>query len=343
MNELKTYVLVTAAYNEEAYIEKTIQSVIAQTVLPQEWAIVSDGSTDRTDEIVVSYATRYPFIKLVRVQEEHARNFAAQVNAINLGCKSLQALEYRFIANLDSDISFGPTYYQQLIEKFELDSNLGLAGGYILEESKGTFKSRPTNREHSVAHAGQMFRRECFEAIGGYRALPYGGPDWQAQVAIRMHGWGVKAFPELPLFHHRPTGTADRLVRHTFRQGLMDYSLGSYPPFEIMKLILRIPSKPFGVGALARLAGFCWAYCSGKDRAVPEEFVVFLRNEEKERFFSFWKGLFRPSVKASVAPTQDSGGNGAPGEPQDIASTLDKTGSTAGSKTKLSASARKSF
>jgi len=178
MSESKNYVLVTAAYNEEAYIEKTVQSVIAQTALPLQWAIVSDGSTDRTDEIVLSYAARHPFIKLVRVREEHARNFAAQVHAINLGCKSLQALNYQFIANLDSDISFGPAYYQQLMEKFDLDPSLGLAGGCIFEESNGKFVSRQRTGVLG-RHAVQMFRRECFESVGGYR----GASLWRAGLA----------------------------------------------------------------------------------------------------------------------------------------------------------------
>jgi glycosyltransferase involved in cell wall biosynthesis len=38
-----SYVLVTAAYNEERFIENTIQSVIAQECRPAEWNIVSDG------------------------------------------------------------------------------------------------------------------------------------------------------------------------------------------------------------------------------------------------------------------------------------------------------------
>ena len=302
MSETKNYVLVTAAYNEEAYIEKTIQSVIAQTALPLQWAIVSDGSTDRTDEIVLSYAARHPFIKLVRVQEEHARNFAAQVHAINLGCKSLQALNYQFIANLDSDISFGPAYYQQLMEKFDLDPSLGLAGGYIFEESNGKFASRPTNREYSVAHAVQMFRRECFESVGGYRALPYGGPDWHAQVVVRMHGWGVKAFRDLPVNHHRPTGTADRWVRSMIRQGRMDYSLGSYPPFELFKLARRFPSKPYVLGSFVRLYGFLWGYCIREERPVSREFMQFLRSEQKNALRKLFRlGPAKQTLPKSIA------------------------------------------
>ncbi len=296
MSEPRAYVLVTAAYNEEAYIEATIRSVVAQTVLPLQWAIVSDGSTDRTDEIVSSYAARYPFIRLVRVQEEHARNFAAQVLAINLGCKSLQNLDYQLIANLDSDITLEPTYYQRLIEKFDSDPTLGLAGGFVCEKRDGRFEGRTGNREYSVPHAVQMFRRECFESIGGYCALPYGGPDWHALISVQMHGWRVQAFRDLPVFHHRPTGGADRRVRTLFREGRMDYSVGSYPPFEIFKLARRAFYKPYVASSLIRLGGFLWGYWLREARPVSPEFVQFLRNDQKNALRKFFH--LRPGKQA---------------------------------------------
>src|SRR5260370_38222633 len=163
----KKYTLVTAAYNEEAYIERTIQSLSAQTLPPQRWAIVSDGSTDRTDEIVQSYAARHPFIQLIQIRDKHTRNFAAQVQAINLGCSHLQRGDYQFIGNVDADVSFEPSYYSRLLAKFDEDPQLGLAGGFICEEKDGEFKSRRANSVRSVAHAVQMFRREGFESLGG--------------------------------------------------------------------------------------------------------------------------------------------------------------------------------
>jgi glycosyltransferase involved in cell wall biosynthesis len=287
----RRYVLVTAAYNEEAYIEKVLQSVVSQSLLPKKWIVVSDGSTDRTDKIVRSYADRYEFIQLHRVTEEHDRNFAAQVNAINLGFAQLRILDYDYVGNLDADISLEPTYFSRLITKFERDPELGLGGGFIHEEYHGQFKCRKTNRNNSVPHALQLFRRECFQSLGGYVPLPYGGPDWHAEVTARMNGWRVEAFAELPAFHHRPTGTAAGLLRYWYRQGLMDFSLGSYPLFEVVKLVRRLPSKPYVLGALARLMGFVSAYWRGDWRPVSAEFVEFLRNEQRKRL---WYSLRRP-------------------------------------------------
>lgn len=295
----KRYVIVTAAYNEEAFIEKTIAAVAAQTLLPEKWVIVSDASTDRTDEIVRYYSNAYDFIHLLRITEEHPRHFAAQVHAINLGCKYLRNRDYRFIANLDADVSFEPTYYERLLARFDNDPTLGVGGGFIYEKRGKRFQSRRLNSQRSVAHAVQMFRRECFESIGGYLALPYGGPDWHALVNAQLHGWRVAAFPDLHVVHYRSTGSADKILHHWFRQGRMDYSMGCGPLFEMVRLGRRIPSKPYLLGSLIRLAGFLYGYCQREPRPVSPEFIKFLRRDEHNRLVD-WVHL--PLLKKLVGP-----------------------------------------
>jgi poly-beta-1,6-N-acetyl-D-glucosamine synthase len=279
----KPYVLATAAYNEEALIPSVIASVISQTVRPVRWVIVSDGSTDRTDQIVQHYASRHHFIQLLRINEAHPRDFAAQVNAINAGFAQFAQTDYAFIGNLDADVSFEPSYFAELLDKFRQDPGLGLAGGSILEERAGRFQIRRSNNTRAVAHAVQMFRRECYQSVGGYVPLKYGGPDWHAEIVARMNGWRVQSFPDLRVYHQRPTGTADRLLRHVFRQGCMDYSMGSYPPFEVLKCFRRLRERPFIAGALLRMAGFAWSYCRREERQVSREIVDFLRTEHKAR------------------------------------------------------------
>jgi glycosyltransferase involved in cell wall biosynthesis len=122
------YVLITPARNEEAFIEKTIQSVIAQTILPKKWIIVSDGSTDRTDNIVAHFTEKYPWIELVRMPEHRDRQFAAKVHCFNAGYSRLQELDYEIIGNLDADISFEEDYFEFLLEKFAMMPGLGVAG-----------------------------------------------------------------------------------------------------------------------------------------------------------------------------------------------------------------------
>ena len=294
MTQIGSYVLVTTAYNEEKLIEATIRSVVEQDVRPLRWIIVSDGSTDETDAIVRSYSDRYAFIQLHRITEDHPRNFAAQASAINAGIARLQNVAYEFIGNVDADVTFDPGYFAAVLAKFVEDPRLGLAGGFIHEpDGAGVFRTRKTNSVTSVAHACQLFRRECFEAIGGgYLALPYGGPDTYAETTARMKGWRVEAFPEHRVLHPRPTGSAGGVLRGCFRQGKMDYSLGALPSFEIAKLARRIWVKPFVVGAAARLSGFLHSYWQREARAVPQEFMRYLRSEQRKRV----AGLFHSAV-----------------------------------------------
>jgi poly-beta-1,6-N-acetyl-D-glucosamine synthase len=259
-------------------------------VRPLRWIIVSDCSTDRTDEMVRKCAEEHQFIELLRLTEVHERNFGAQVKAINRGFAEMKDVPYEFIGNLDSDVSFGPTYFEDLLARFEADERLGLAGGDICEEQDGVFKPRRLNSRQSVAHAVQLFRRECFEEFGGYLALPYGGPDWHANVVCRMNGWHVYSFPELMVSHHRPTGGAEGRVRSLYRQGRMDYSLGTHPVFEIARSARRFRSRPYVVGGLVRLFGYTSACCEREKRAVSDRFVKFLRDEEMKRLRRFVSG-----------------------------------------------------
>lgn len=289
-----SYVLVTAAYNEERFIESTIQSVIRQMWRPAEWNIVSDASTDKTDEIVERYASRYDFIHLTRINEEHPRNFCAQVNAINTGITKLKSTDFAYFGNLDADITIAPDYFSRLLEKFQSNSRLGLAGGAICEPSQhGQFRERKRNNVNSVAHACQCFRRACFDALGGrYFPMPYGAPDVYAEVAARMNSWEVMSFADLPVRHHRFTGSAEHYLRNYFRQGKADYSLGTLPMFELVRVIRRSIDKPYLIGSLARLSGFGHSYCLRESRPVPTDFLRFIRKEQLKRLA---KLVIRPS------------------------------------------------
>jgi glycosyltransferase involved in cell wall biosynthesis len=277
----------TAAYNEEANIEKTIEAVLSQTVAPSRWVIVSDGSVDRTDEIVESWAKKCPFIHFLRFTRPPGHSFASKVRALHAGSELFHDVEYDFIANLDADVSVGPKYFEHLMERFAQRPLLGIAGGFVVEDTGGEYRARPQNRTFSVAHAAQIVRRECYQAIGGYTILEYGGEDWYAQVSAQMKGWEVEAFPDLKIFHHRHTGEADNLLRHKFRQGRMDYSFGSLPLFEVLKCAKRVFEKPVFFGAMTRLAGFFWSLTCRERRPASDEFIAFLRREQKERVQSF--------------------------------------------------------
>src|SRR5688572_18416588 len=197
------YVLITAAKNEEAFIDKTLESVCAQTLLPLRWVIVDDGSTDRTPEIVEGYAKRFPWIDLVRRGRDVDRSFAGKAHAVNGALERLRPLQFHVVGNLDADVSFCPDYMKFVVEKFSADPALGVAGTPFTEEGNYDSTKDSFEGENYVAGPCQLFRRECFTEIGGYIPNRAGGVDWIAVMTARMKGWKVRSFGEKRFHHHR--------------------------------------------------------------------------------------------------------------------------------------------
>ncbi|MGH1362061.1 MAG: glycosyltransferase [Calditrichia bacterium] len=278
------YTLITPARNEEAYLEKTIQTVIAQTILPQRWVIVSDGSTDRTDEIAGKYAAEYDFIQLIANDADAERNFGSKSKAIEYGYKQLSGIDYDYIGNLDADVAFAPNYYEQILTKFEENPKLGVAGGIRYDLVSGETFEKVMCAKNSVGGPFQLFRRECYEKIGGYLPLKYGGVDAVAETMARMHGWQVQSFDEYRVNHFRRTGTAGRGIIHArFRAGIKDYLIGYHPLFQLLRGTYHMLGSPFLIGGAAFLSGYFWAALRRLKRPVSDEFVSYLRTEQMAR------------------------------------------------------------
>jgi poly-beta-1,6-N-acetyl-D-glucosamine synthase len=286
-----SYVLITPARNEEEHIEKTIRSVLSQTILPVNWVIVSDGSTDRTDEIVERYLDGNPWMTLVRMPEHRDRQFAAKVHCFNAGYERVRRLEYDIIGNLDADISFDEEYFAFLLAKFQKNSRLGVAGTPYVENFSKTYNYNYANIEH-VSGACQLFRRECFEEIGGYIPIKGGGIDWTAVTTARMKGWETRTFIEKTCYHHRPIGTAENnTVAAWFIRGQKDYYLGGHPAWQLFRSLYQMKSRPVIIGGVALFSGYISAYLTKKKRPIPMELVRFHRSEQKQRLKSIITNL----------------------------------------------------
>jgi len=276
------YVLLTAARNEEAHIEKTIQAVISQTILPVTWVIVSDGSTDRTDEIVRNYESTYDFIQIVR-RNSNKRNFASKVQAIRAGYQKLKGLKYDLIGNLDADVTFGPEYFEKLLEKFRENSDLGIGGGIVHEQFGEKFRPQVISL-NSVAGAVQLFRRLCYEEIGGYPPISGGGEDAATEIMSRMYGWHVQSFPDLTVFHHGRVRNGKRsILAARFQKGITNYLLGYHPLFQIVSCLSRIAERPIFLGSLLTFSGFCWSWIRGYPMQLTREAIQYLRSEQIQR------------------------------------------------------------
>jgi len=281
-----SYILLTAARNEADHIGQTIESVAAQTCPPRRWLIVSDGSTDATDQIVSDAAAKHPFIELLRVDADAERNFGSKATAINEGYRRLSGEACGYIGILDADVSFEPNYYEEVISRFQTDSKLGIAGGVLTDIVDGKPVRQLTDPDWSVSGPVQMFRRECFAEIGGYLPLR-GGIDAAAEVMARMKGWTVRAFPEITALHHRQTGTENHSRTGIFfHRGLEDCRLGYHPLFFTARALLRFRECPFFVGSLMMLCGYVWAAMTGSPKKVSPDFIRFFRQEQMGRLRS---------------------------------------------------------
>jgi biofilm PGA synthesis N-glycosyltransferase PgaC len=286
------YVLVTPARNEAEFIGLTLESMIAQSHLPERWVIVSDGSTDGTDDIVARYQSNHAWIRLVRMPERRDRTFAAKVHGFNAGVAELDGVEFDVIGNLDADISFGPDYFAFLMHKFAENPRLGVAGTPFVERNTH-YDYRFTNIEH-VSGACQLFRRDCFAAIGGYVPVKGGGIDWMAVTTARMKGWETRTFTEKTCLHHRPMGSGSTSrLRGIFRHGQKDYFLGGHPLWQVVRCGYQLTRRPYVIGGLWLLGGYFWAALRRTPRPVSEELMRFHRTEQLSRL----RALFHKRVQ----------------------------------------------
>ncbi len=281
-----TYVLITPARDEEAYVEEAIKAVVGQTVRPARWVIVSDGSTDRTDEIVGRYVARHDWMELIRLRPGGERSFAGKVRAFETGVARMKHLAYDVIGNLDADVSFEADYMEYLLSRFAENPRLGVAGTNQRQQSweeRPRYDYRFTSADE-VPGPCQLFRRQCFEAIGGYKPSRHGGVDLLATLEARMNGWETRAYSDRLLIHHRQQGTVGAhpfLVE--FQNGCKDYMFGGHPLWEICRAGYQLTRKPHIIGGCLILGGYLAALVTRQEKVFGRDIIRFRRREQMKR------------------------------------------------------------
>ena len=304
---LLPYVLITPARNEQAFIKNTLDSVVQQTHRPLKWVIVDDGSTDRTPQIVETYANRYSWIALIRRLPRKERNFAGKVYAFNDGLDHIRDLHVELIGNLDADISFGVDHFEFLTKKFMEDPELGVAGTAYTQE--GWDSTRDSFEGQASVHgACQLFRYKCFVDIGGYQPNPAGGVDWIAVTTARMKGWRTLNFSERYYHHYRSMGTAERSsLGAAFDYGKKDYFLGGSPVWEFFRVLYRMTKKPVLLGGLALGSGYSLAALRRIERPVSTELMRFHRREQMRKLRFILSSIAKLKKVQTYLPAEKTG------------------------------------
>ena len=241
--------LITPMKNEEKYIEGMLRSILEQEVKPDLWVIVDDGSTDGTPEILQRYCLKAPFIQVVQLPQRSVRRPGGE-GAIASGMERISVPDFDFIARFDADLLFERSYFARILSEFARDDRLGIAGGglYVEQDRKPVLERAPG---YHVRGALKMYRRECFEQLGGLGTEI--GWDTIDEVMAWSFGWKTRSFPEIAVIHRRPTGSGLNAARVFHERGRAEYLTWSHPVFAGLKT----------VGMAARSPVNAWNFAGG--------------------------------------------------------------------------------
>ncbi len=281
MNRFR-YVVITAVRNESAHIEKTLMSMMTQTVVPTRWIIVDDGSTDGSSEIAAVYAARASWITVVHRPDRGYRAAGrGVVEAFYAGYALLRDEQWDFIVKLDGDVSFASDYFERCFEIFAADARLGIGGGTVCRLDRGRLRIDAIgDPPFHVRGATKVYRRACWERISPLVMAP--GWDTVDEVKANLYGWTTGTFRCLVVVQHKPTGAAEGSWRDSYKNGRANYIAGYHPLFMLAKCVKRALQRPVLLQSMALFAGFFSGYVQAIPRA-EEDVVRYLRKQQIRR------------------------------------------------------------
>jgi len=279
------YVVITPVRNEGDYVGATIESMVRQTILPSQWVVVDDGSTDGTPAILAAAAERYSWITVVRRRDRGFRKSGGGVvEAFDEGRAAVRVDDWEFLVKLDGDLTFEADYFERCLRHFAVDSALGIAGGVVHVQEAGAWKiDSPRDPPFHVRGATKIYRRECWKAISPLEARP--GWDTIDEVRANMHGWGTRSLQDVALFQQRGTGAVDGAWQNWVKNGVANYVTGYHPVFMLGKCLKRAWGVPPVVPGIALWIGFCSGYVKRLPRMEDRAAIRYLRSQQLRRLF----------------------------------------------------------
>jgi glycosyltransferase involved in cell wall biosynthesis len=278
---MSKYIIVSPVRNEEEFIETTIQSVINQSVLPVEYIIVNDGSTDSTPQIIEKYVKEYPWIKQVnRPKGEHSPG-GGVVAAFYSGFNIIENKDWEFVIKLDGDLKFESNYFEYQLEKFRENPRLGITSGKTYQPKGDRLVLDKMPDDHTRGPA-KMYKRECWDEMGGLPKVL--GWDTLDELQAQVLGWETRSYPDLKLIHYKPIGFKQKkIVPRELKAGERQHYLGYHPLFALSRGIYRMGQKPYVIAGLLNIYGFVKAEIKKSDQIKDERIINHLRKKQLER------------------------------------------------------------
>jgi hypothetical protein len=297
--------LVSPVRNEAEHIAEVALAVAAQSRPPDLWLVVDDDSDDGTLERLRGLEREIGFMRVLSVpngltEDSGDRLAAAAVErAYAWALENVDWRSFGYIGKLDGDTVLPAHFLAEMLERFEADPGLGLAGGALTERSDGEWKAVPTPRDHATGLA-RIYRRECFEKIGGIPERL--GSDPIAVTYGRMNGYSARTFDDLPVRHLRPMGSRQGILHGRARHGATHYIVGYGLAWAMLRSgMLAVRSRPPLLGGAAFLFGYLRAALGPTEQVRDPSFREFTRQEQRRRLL----GAARRRIGAAA-------GEGAP-------------------------------
>lgn len=289
-HQIVRYAMVTPVRDEDAYIGAMIDSIAAQTVLPSCWIIVNDGSRDRTEAILRASADRFGFLRLLSLPRRDER-FAGGEGAVPTALRQLDPRDYEFIARFDGDLLFPPNYVAQILNEFDRDPRLGIAGGVLYVYRNGRLIAERDQATH-VRGALKIYRCACFLDIGGLTDRI--GWDTLDETMARTKGWETRGFMNIVAIHRRPTGEGISACRVYRQRGRAEYLTWSDPLFVFGKALKIAITKLSVLKPVSYLWGFLVSYAQAEARVCDPAIAQARRGEQRNRIRRLLMKPMRP-------------------------------------------------
>jgi poly-beta-1,6-N-acetyl-D-glucosamine synthase len=278
--------LISPVRDEGAHIEQVARSLARQTVAPDLWLAIDDGSSDGTLETLLRLEEEIPFLRVLRSAgskgPETADRLAeaAEAVAFNEALGTCAWREFGYVGKLDGDIELPADYFERLLGEFSANPRLGLAGGRLVERHAGALREIRIPDYH-VHGALKLYRRDCFEAIGGIREEL--GWDTIDETYARMRGFETRSFSAIVALHHRHMASADGRLRGRARHGRCAYVVRYSLPWVLLRSLKVALERPVGLSGLAFVYGYARAAVTRGPRVEDPAFKRFVRRELRAR------------------------------------------------------------